>query len=121
MDDINYKAIGTRIREVRKLRRMKQEHVVALTGISLPHYSNIETGKTKLSVNCLMKIVNALEATPSELLMDAVPVAKSVRLKMLETVLGNCSDRELDAFLKLWAAFQSVEEELHPQMEKGMM
>ena len=43
--DIDYKAIGLRIKKARTDKGMTQGCIAQLTGLSTPHISNIETGK----------------------------------------------------------------------------
>lgn len=47
--EIDYTAIGKRVKKFRKSRRLSQEQLAELLDISVPHMSNIENGKTKFS------------------------------------------------------------------------
>lgn len=48
--DIDYKAIGLRIKASRARKGLTQGNIAKLTGLSTPHISNIETGNTKLGL-----------------------------------------------------------------------
>ena len=54
--EIDYTAVGAEIRELRKERRMLQEELAERIGVSVPHISNIENGKTKFSAQVLMDL-----------------------------------------------------------------
>lgn len=73
--EIDYKAIGVRIKRFRKERKLSQEQLAEVVDISVPHMSNIETGKTRLSMQLLVDLSNALGATPDELLLGYIGVA----------------------------------------------
>lgn len=94
---IDYSAIGKRI----KIARIKfgsdftQEVLSERTGISLPHISNIETGKTKLSLPALINIANALSVSVDELLCDNVIQSKPVFEKEAAEVFADCSELEI--------------------------
>ena len=52
--ELDYKAIGKRIKIQRIQREMTQEKLAELTGLSNPHISNVETGSTQVSLNVLL-------------------------------------------------------------------
>lgn len=70
--DLNYKEIGKRVKIARLNCEYTQEKISELTGLSLSHISNIETGNTKVSLPSLVKICNALNVSVDEVLMDNV-------------------------------------------------
>jgi transcriptional regulator with XRE-family HTH domain len=53
-------AIGTRIREVRRSRRISQEDAARLAGIDRAYYGRIERGKVNVSAVNLLKIAEML-------------------------------------------------------------
>ena len=48
--ELDYCAIGTRIKERRAKKKWTQEMLASAVGISNPHMSNIERGRTKVSL-----------------------------------------------------------------------
>lgn len=54
--DIDYKAIGMRIRAKRKQKKMTQESLAEAANLAPIHISNIETGSTKLSLPAILQI-----------------------------------------------------------------
>ena len=61
--EIDYKAIGQRIKIARIKKGITQEAVADLIDITPAHMSNVETGKTKVSLPTLIEIANALSVS----------------------------------------------------------
>lgn len=59
---------GERIREVRELKRMTQDKLAELTGISKSFLSDVENNKRNVSSDYLLRIANALGASVDYLL-----------------------------------------------------
>lgn len=93
--DLNYKAIGKRIKISRIKAEMTQEHLSALVDISPSHMSNIETGTTRVSLTTIVNIANALSVTTDDLLCDSVIHAKSQFEDELKGILDSCDDYEM--------------------------
>lgn len=64
---IDYRKLGSRIREARKRIDITQEDLAYKTGITTPYLSQIENGKKKISLPVLMRISKALGITLDEL------------------------------------------------------
>lgn len=94
--DLNYQLIGKRLRVLRKQKGYTQEELSELAGISAQHCSGIETGGAKVSLSALVRLCNALEATPNDILFDSVPAAAKLGLlREIETVFSDCSADEI--------------------------
>lgn len=70
--EIDYKAIGKRIKITRIKKGITQEAVSDIIDITPAHMSNIETSKTKVSLPTLIEIYNALSVSVDMLLCDNV-------------------------------------------------
>lgn len=70
--EIDYKAIGKRIKITRIKKGITQEAVSDIIDITPAHMSNIETGKAKVSLPTLIEIYNALSVSVDMLLCDNV-------------------------------------------------
>lgn len=57
-NNINYKKLGNIIKKHRIERNLSQAQVCELIGISDSHYSNLELGKAKCSIEILIKLCN---------------------------------------------------------------
>ena len=69
---MDYKGIGQRIREFRKLRSFTQEELAEEIGISPTHMSHIETGNTKLSLQVLADLSQTLNVTADSIIQTEV-------------------------------------------------
>ena len=54
--DIDYKAIGLRIKAARARKGLTQGNIANLTGLSTPHISNIETGNKIGRASCRERV-----------------------------------------------------------------
>lgn len=107
--ELNYKLIGKRLREIRKKRGYTQEEVSERAGISAQHCSGIECGSAKVSLPALIRLCNALDATPDEILMDSVVQVTPLASKEIVEVFSGCTADEM--FLMLSQA-KSIKEAL---------
>ncbi|MBQ9622067.1 MAG: helix-turn-helix transcriptional regulator [Treponema sp.] len=65
---MDYKSIGQRIREYRRLRSFTQEKLAEEIGISPTHMSHIETGNTKLSLQVLVDLSQILDVSADSII-----------------------------------------------------
>ncbi len=107
-NDLNYKLIGGRLKAIRKKRGLTQERVAELVELSPQHISGIETGGAKVSLPALVRLCNALDTTPNEVLLDSVPAAAKPGLRReVEAVF---SDASADEMYLMLAQAKSVKE-----------
>ena len=66
-------AIGTRLRQIRKSRKLSQTDLAAAAGISGKAYADIERGTSNMRVETMLKICQALNVTPNDILTEAEP------------------------------------------------
>ena len=97
--EVDYKAIGQRIKIARIKKGVTQETVADLIDITPAHMSNVETGKTKVSLPTLIAIANALSVSVDTLLCDNVIASKIVFEKEAKDILSDCDEYEV-RFLK---------------------
>ena len=93
--ELEYKAIGKRIKIQRIQREMTQEKLAELTGLSNPHISNVETGSTQVSLKSLIAIANALEITPDVLLCDNIRYGKHIFKNAVMEAVDDCDEVEI--------------------------
>lgn len=74
--ELDYKAIGKRIKIARIQVDLTQEKLAEYVNLSPSHMSNIETGTTKVSLTTIVNIANALSVSVDDLLCDNVIHAK---------------------------------------------
>lgn len=73
---VDYKAIGKRIRRLRKEAQKTQAHLAEEAGISLSFLGHIERGSRVLSVETLLGIANALNVSTDSLLRDSLDIQR---------------------------------------------
>jgi len=93
--NLNYKALGKRIKIARIKADMTQEQLSEKLDISLSHISNIETGKTRVSLPALISIANGLSVTVDDLVYDSVIHARPQLEREIQEVVDDCDDFEL--------------------------
>lgn len=93
--ELDYKALGKRIKITRIKADMKQDELAAASEMSPTHISNIETGSTNVSLTGLLKIANALSVTMDDLIYDSVVHARPQLEREIQQVVDGCDDYEL--------------------------
>lgn len=92
---LDYAALGNRVRERRVYKGLSQEKLAEMTSLSITHISNIEHAKTKVALPSLVMIANALDTTVNELLGDSLEQARDFYLGSIERELKDCTRLEL--------------------------
>lgn len=99
--DINYQELGKRIRKTRDNIGLSQEAFAEKVDLSITHISNIENGNSKVSLNSVLTIANALNVTIDYLLRDSI-INQTNAVKIdLSHIFDDCSDSESDFLLSL--------------------
>lgn len=93
--ELDYKAIGKRVKIARIKADMTQERLAELAGISPTHMSNIETGTTRVSLSAIVNLANALSVTSDDLLCDSIIKAKVQFEQDIAGVLKDCDEYEI--------------------------
>lgn len=97
--ELDYKAIGDRIRRLRMDKNLSQEDLRYKANISKTHMSHIETGSTKLSLPVLVDIANALDTTTDYILRECVSSTAPVFIQEIEDIVSDCNVQELRAMV----------------------
>lgn len=93
--ELDYKAIGKRIKIARINADLTQEALAGQIELSPSHMSNIETGTTKVSLTAIVNIANALGVTVDDLLCDNIIRARAQIDRDMQQVLDGCDDYEV--------------------------
>ncbi len=93
--ELDYKAIGVRIKSARAKINMSQERLAELAGLSITHTSHIETGNTKVSLPALVQIANALSFSLDDLVCDSIVKAKDVFENEIIQQVKDCNEYEI--------------------------
>lgn len=93
--ELDYHAIGIRIRRFRKEQGLTQQVLAELSDQEPSNISHIERGATKLSLPTIVNIANALGVTVDTLLCDSLIESKAVFEREATDILSDCTHREL--------------------------
>lgn len=102
--NLDFKAIGKRIKIARIRANLTQETVADKIGVTPQHISNIETGNSSVSLATLIAIANLLKVSVDELLCDTVLKSKPVFLKEAAEILSDCNDYEVRVLIDILKA-----------------
>lgn len=87
MKELDFNLIGQRIREVRNEKHLTQEALANAVNVNVSHISNIETGKTKISLTLLVAICNTMNVTIDYLLENEyVQTQNIIEHELLKTI-----------------------------------
>lgn len=100
--ELNYALIGTRIKKIRKAKKITQDKLSEMAGISPQHMSQIESAKTKLSLPTLINICNALNVSTDQILCDVLTANTAEQLNAdIEEVFKDCTPNEFFLMLSI--------------------
>lgn len=105
---MDYKAIGKRIRSKRIEAGLTQETVSDIVDITPAHMSNIETGKTKVSLPTLVAIANALSVSIDTLLCDNILASRIIIEGEAKQILKDCDEYEVRLLVDLLKSSKEV-------------
>lgn len=98
---IDYVAIGQRIKTIRKREGYTQEKLAENLDVSIVYISQIENGRTKLSLEMLIKIAYLLDTDPGLFLTGiALHTHKNVPHEII-AILQNSSSKKLNLIAEI--------------------
>ena len=101
MVELDFKSIGQKIKEVRNDRGLTQDNLAEKVTVNVSHVSNIETGKTKVSLTLLVSISNALNVTVDYLLGNEYHNPTSTTEKELFNTIQDMNNDKLETLLRI--------------------
>lgn len=93
--ELDYKAIGKRIKIERIKADLTQERLSEKSGVSPAHMSNIETGSTRVSLTTMVAIANALSVTMDDLMCDNLVKCRVQFEQDIADTLADCDEYEI--------------------------
>ena len=106
--EIDYTAIGRRIRDCRRAKHLTQLKLGELAEIEASNISHIERGATKLSFPTLVRIANVLEVSLDELVYDNLSANSHVSCRALADLIQDCTGEELQASVEIVRTTKSI-------------
>ena len=102
--EIDYKAIGKRIKIARIKKNLTKEAIADKIGITPQPVSNIETGNASVSLTTLVAIANTLTVSVNDLLCDTVLISKAVFDKEAKESFEDCNEYEIRVLVEVLTA-----------------
>lgn len=99
--ELNYKAIGKRIRNEREKKKISQMQLAELSDLSVNSISHIECGNTKFSLPSIVAIANALQVSVDNFLMDVIDNSTIQFKKELMDLFDDCSKDEYSLLVNI--------------------
>lgn len=84
---MDYKSLGTNIKKYRVMRHMTQAKLAEEVGCADNYITALEKGRSCPSLEILMRIVDVLNVTPNQLLVDSMASPELVYLRELEETI----------------------------------
>lgn len=99
--EIDYKMLGLKIKEIRINRGLTQDNLAEMVRCNTSHISNIENNHTKVSLNVLLAITNALNTSIDYLLSDQYENSSLALDNEILRALKNCDNEKKQKILKM--------------------
>ena len=94
----NKKALGLRIKELRKAKKLSQEQLAEKIGLEPPSVCNIENGKNYPTIQNLEKIVKVLNVSLSDIFQFEHLKQNNDLIKEINAMLKNNPERTNDIY-----------------------
>ena len=104
--ELDYKAIGKRIKIARIKADLTQEMLAEKIELSPTHLSNIETGTTRVSLATIVSIANGLDITVDDILCDNVVKARVQFEEDIAEIIDDCDEYEIRMIKDMAAALK---------------
>ncbi len=91
---IDYTLLGKRLAEIRKSKKITQEKLAEMTNLANNYISNIENHRSIPSLETLMKLCEALEVTPNDILLGTSTHSKQYMGDELQNKINQCTPKE---------------------------
>ena len=98
---IDFKALGSKLREIRVSKGLTQEYVATIANVNVSHISNIENNRVKISLQTLVLVCNALDVTVDFVLSKEYSHTSSVLDKEILKELRSCNIKTKEQILQI--------------------
>ena len=91
---INYQILGSKIKLLRKRKKLSQQTLSELVDISPTYMSYIESGIRSMSLDTLVSLANILDVTPDILLSESLKHNTRSYTNEFTEVISDCNEYE---------------------------
>lgn len=106
MDHVDYKLIGRQVSRLRRKKDLTQAQLAEILDISVQHVSNIETGRTQLSLPCLVDISEHFHEPLSYFLYNAEKPDDPLLHKQIAELLSGCNEATATKIIRVLFALR---------------
>lgn len=99
--EIDYQKLGMKIKNMRAGRGLTQDMLAEMVSCNTSHISNIENNHTKVSLNVLLAIANALNTSIDYLLSDQYENTSLALDNEILRSIKDCSNDKKEKILKI--------------------
>lgn len=98
LKNIDYTAVGKKIREQRNKLKITQEQLAEMCNISPSYIGHIERGSRSLSVNTAVQLCSVLGIGLDFLFLDSAKESDEI-ITCINSILSTCTDKQKENFL----------------------
>ena len=91
---MNYDSIGKNIRKYRSDKKMRQEDLAELTGLSTTYVGMVERGEKIPSLETFLSILNALNVSAAMVLYEVLSTGYDIKVSLLNEKLESLSAKD---------------------------
>ena len=88
--DLDYVAIGRKVSDLRREHGLSQVELSEKIEVSTQHISNIENGRTRLSLSCLVRIARCFDV-PITYFLSEEDRTPEEQCEIIENLMSSCS------------------------------
>ena len=99
--EIDYAKLGLKIKEMRLKAGLTQDNLAEMVSCNTSHISNVENNHTKVSLNVLMAIANALSTSIDYLLSDQYENTALALDNEVLRALKSCDNQKKEKILRM--------------------
>lgn len=99
--EIDYAKLGIKIKEVRQAKGLTQDNLAEIVSCNTSHISNIENNHTKVSLNVLLAIANALNTSIDFLLSEQYENSSLALDNEILRAIKDCDNAKKEKILKM--------------------
>ena len=105
---LDRKALGLQVRRYREKRDLTQMQLAERADLTGTYIGYVERGEKTMSMESFVRIANALDVTPNELLADSLSYTDHSEEVEVTTLLGSCGDAEKRTLLAMLRAQEAI-------------
>ncbi len=99
--EIDYAKLGKKIKEMRLKAGLTQDNLAEMVSCNTSHISNVENNHTKVSLNVLLAIANALDTSIDYLLSEQYENSALALDNEIMRALTDCDNEKKEKVLKI--------------------